>query len=249
MTGRFLAALQFFVALKLPSLVARHVDHDSGLNRAIVYFPLAGLVIGIAVALVWLGVATLLPAMPAAGIAIAAGVILTGGLHEDGLADCADGLGSEDREKILEIMRDSRSGSYGVAAIVLSLGLRWTALAAMPIAAGALALVIAHTLSRAAIALALRFSSYARREGTGSLVAAGISTEKVVVTATVALVIAALLGGLPGTAALVAGFAAAALVLLIMERRIGGYTGDVLGAMQQVAEIAAIIVLAAFWAL
>ena len=119
----------------------------------------------------------------------------------------------------------------------------------MPIAAGALALVIAHTLSRAAIALALRFSSYARREGTGSLVAAGISTEKVVVTATVALVIAALLGGLPGTAALVAGFAAAALVLLIMERRIGGYTGDVLGAMQQVAEIAAIIVLAAFWAL
>ena len=90
MTGRFLAALQFFVALKLPSLVARHVDHDSGLNRAIVYFPLAGLVIGIAVALVWLGVAALLPAMPAAGIAIAAGVILTGGLHEDGLADCAD---------------------------------------------------------------------------------------------------------------------------------------------------------------
>ncbi|MCG6859434.1 MAG: adenosylcobinamide-GDP ribazoletransferase [Salaquimonas sp.] len=247
MTGRFLAALQFFVALPMPAALVRRADHDAGLNRAVPYFPLVGLVIGICVAFLWVVAASLTPAMVAAGLAIAAGVILTGGLHEDGLADCADGLGAREREKVLEIMRDSRTGSYGAAAIVFSIGLRWAALATLLTGAGVLALVIAHAVSRAAIAIALRFSTYARREGTGSLVADGISTEQGLVAAGIALSIAILLGGVAGILAWLAGFAAAAIVLIIMERRIGGYTGDVLGAMQQLAEIAAMVTLAALW--
>lgn len=249
MTGRFLAALQFFIALPMPAALARHADHESGLDRAVTVFPLAGLAIGLAVALVWTVTGSLMPATVAAGLTVAAGMALTGALHEDGLADCADGLGARDRETILDIMRDSRTGSYGVAAIVFSVGLRWAALAAMPLSAGALALMVAHALSRATIAIALRFSTYARREGTGSLVAAGISTQESLIAAGVAFVIVVLLGGFAGVLAWLAGFAAATLVLMAMERRIGGYTGDVLGAMQQAAEIAAMIALAAMWSL
>ncbi|MEC9343085.1 MAG: adenosylcobinamide-GDP ribazoletransferase, partial [Pseudomonadota bacterium] len=245
---RLLAVLHFFTTLPFPVFIARRADHKSGLARAAHWFPVAGLVIGTAIASVWLAAASALPAWVAAGVAIGAGMALTGALHEDGLADCADGLGGGERERALEIMRDSRIGTYGVVAILLSVGLRWSVLATLPVSAGVVALIAAHAVSRAAIVIALRFSSYARTEGTGSLVAAGVTTGKGIVTLAIALAIAVSLAGLPGIAAFLAGLAASALVLLRMERRINGYTGDVLGAMQQAAEIAVLLALTALWA-
>ncbi|GIL02926.1 MAG: adenosylcobinamide-GDP ribazoletransferase [Alphaproteobacteria bacterium] len=248
--GRLLAALQFFTRLPLPAALSRHADHDAPLSRAAPVFGLAGLVIGLVVALVWLVAASLLPAGVAAGMAIGAGMLLTGALHEDGLADCADGLGApRSREAALAIMRDSRVGTFGVIALVLSVGLRWAALASLAVGAGALALIIAHALARAAITPALRFSTYVRPQGAGSLVADGISTNELATALGVALVIALVCGGLGGVVAALAGLGAALVALLAFERRIGGYTGDALGGMEQIAEIAVLVMLAGMWSL
>lgn len=248
-TGRLLAALQFFTRPAMPEFLARHADHSAGLSRAAPLFGIVGLLIGVATACVWLVAASLLPPLVAAGVAIAFGVWLTGGLHEDGFADCADGLGTNrSGDEALTIMRDSRVGTYGATALILTVGLRWAALAVLTATTGALALVISHCVARAAIALPLRFSTYVRPSGTGSLVSDGITTTELVVATAVALVIATLLGGSAGLFAAFAGFVAATVALLGFERRIGGYTGDALGGMEQTAEIVVMVALAGLWA-
>jgi len=247
---RLIAALMFFTRLPLPDALARRAAAHEGLDRAAPVVGLAGLVIGLIVALVWWIASGLFPAPVAAGIAIGAGFLLTGGLHEDGLADTADGLGAgKDRERTLEIMRDSRIGTFGAAALVFSLALRWAALASLSVGAGMLALMIAHGAARSAIALALRHSSYARKEGTGSLVAAGNSDAEFAAALGVGAAIAVILGGFTGLAAAGIGLGAAAIVLAVSHRRLSGYTGDTLGAMEQAAEIAILVALAGFWSL
>jgi adenosylcobinamide-GDP ribazoletransferase len=131
--------------------------------------------------------------------------------------------------------------------LIVSVCLRAAALASVTPLPGAAALLIAHSSARGAIAFALAFSSYARKEGTGALVAPGISASRFAVTAGVSLAIALAFGLLSGFAAGVAGFAAAGLVLWRFQRRIGGYTGDCLGAMEQAAEIGVLLVLSAAW--
>lgn len=247
--GQFLAALQFFIRLPLPDVLARRADHTAGLNHAAPLYGLVGLAIGVLPALVWLIAANFFPAPVAAGLAITTGIWLTGGLHEDGLADCADGLGgARTAEDALEIMKDSRVGAYGAMALVLSIGLRWAALATLTPVAGALALVIAHALARASLALPLRYSTYARRQGTGKLVAEGISNHECTIAMAVGFAVAFVFGGFGGLVAALAGILAATIALLGFEKRIGGYTGDALGGMEQATEIAVMAVLAALWA-
>ena len=239
-----LAALRFFTRLPLPA----RTDEDRPLARAALGFPLAGLVIGALTALVWAGAVSLLPALPAAGLAIAAGLIITGALHEDGLSDCADGLGGgSTRERALEIMRDSRIGAFGAAALIITIGLRWTALGQFGVAEGVWALLTAHTVSRTAILPALAYSSYARKEGLGSTVADGISSTQLAMTLAVTVLLAILFGGLAGLVAAILALAAAFAFLKYLEARLGGYTGDGLGAMQQFAEITAMLTLCALW--
>jgi adenosylcobinamide-GDP ribazoletransferase len=176
-------------------------------------------------------------------------MLLTGALHEDGLTDCADAFGAtRNRERALEILRDSRIGVFGAAALVFSILLRWAAIASLSLGAGVAALLIAHAVSRAAIALGPGLTQYARSEGTGALVAGGIDRLHLLLTLAVAVAIAILFGGWAGLFAALVGTLAAALMLAYAQARIGGYTGDVLGAMQQVAEIAILCVLAGQWA-
>ena len=239
-----LTALRFFTRLPLP--VAQ--DAERPLSAAAIGFPVAGLVIGALVALVWVAAVPLLPALPAAGLAIAAGLIITGALHEDGLSDCADGLGGgSTRERALEIMRDSRIGAFGAAALILTIGLRWVALGEFGLLEGVWALLTAHTVSRTAILPALAFSSYARKEGLGTTVADGISTPQLAMAIAVAMLLAILFGGLAGLIAALLALAAAFAFLKYLETRLGGYTGDGLGAMQQIAEVTAVLALCAFW--
>jgi adenosylcobinamide-GDP ribazoletransferase len=246
--GRYLAALQFFIRLPLPGFLASRADHETGLGRAVPLFGLIGLTIGLFTALVWVIAVSLFPPTIAAGLAVVAGIWLTGGLHEDGFADCADGLGgNRSGDDALQIMRDSRVGAYGAIALIFTIGLRWAALATLSATTGALALLVAHSLARAATALPLRFSTYVRPKGTGSLVADGISTNELYVTIGIGLAISLILGGFSGLVAGLAGLLAATIALLGFERRIGGYTGDALGGMEQTAEIVVMIVLAAMW--
>ncbi|WP_104492523.1 adenosylcobinamide-GDP ribazoletransferase [Paracoccus denitrificans] len=216
-------------------------------------FPLVGLAVGLIGAAV-LGLAALagLPALVAALLAVGAMILATGGLHEDGLADCADGSGGGTRERRLEIMRDSRIGSYGVLALVLTVGLRVAAIAALagdPWLAAAAVTGLAAA-SRAGMAAGLGLMPPARPDGLGH--AAGRPTRGVVLAALAlggaALLLPALCMPHPvaGWAVPVAAVATAQLWLARRAMRaLGGQTGDVLGAMQQAGETAGLVVLTA----
>ncbi|MEM7463487.1 MAG: adenosylcobinamide-GDP ribazoletransferase [Pseudomonadota bacterium] len=242
--GRLAIALGFFSRFPLPSSVFDPDLKPDRLDQSALWFPVAGLLIGIIPALIYSALSGPLPAAVAAGLAIAAGLLITGALHEDGLSDCSDGFGAaRDPDKILEIMRDSRIGTYGAASLIFSIGLRWAALASLGPSIGAVALLVAHMGARGAITTALAFSSYARSSGAASTVEQGIDLGRWVLVLAVTIGIAAIFGGWSGIMATLLGLGAAGLVLIYARRRIDGYTGDVLGAMEQIAEIVILIVI------
>lgn len=186
-------------------------------------------------------------ALVAALLAILAGIALTGAFHEDGLADTADGFGGgRDRETKLAIMRDSRHGSFGILALAFSVGLRAAALAAIgdPIHAG-LALVAVHAASRGALPMTMHLLVPARSDGLG-FTAGQPSRAVALIAALIGLAIAlAALGPVRGGVALMLAATGIALTAVLARRQIGGYTGDVLGALQQVGEIVMLLVAAA----
>lgn len=208
-------------------------------------YPLAGMATGALAALAGtLAMALGLPAGGAAAVALATGAMATGGLHEDGLSDTADGLwGGWTRERRLEIMKDSRVGSFGVLALVLVTLMRWSAVAALLQAGQAAALIPAAMLSRAAMPVLMAWLPNARANGLSNAVG---RPDWAVALAGLALGFGPALlwhGGLAlGMLALAA--LVVALLGITARARIGGQTGDILGAGQQLAE-AAILGLAA----
>lgn len=214
-------------------------------------WPLVGAVLGafgaaLASAALWLGVT---PGV-AAALVLALGAILTGGLHEDGLSDTADGLyGGWTRERRLEIMKDSRVGSYGVLALVLVTLARWSALTALLVFGGAThgfwaALVATGALSRAPMAVMMSLLPNARGEGLSH--ATGRPSQATAFVAVgLAMVIATVLTGWAALPMLGAALGMGVLLSVAALRRIGGQTGDVLGASQQLAETACLAVLSA----
>jgi adenosylcobinamide-GDP ribazoletransferase len=240
----FAAAVAFLT--RIP--VAQHHESDWRLADSAWAFPLVGAGVGAVAAFVFL-VAQLIGVgdWPAALLSVFAGLLLTGAIHEDGLADTADGLlGGHDRDAKLAIMRDSRHGTFGVLAIVLSVGLRAAALAQIGEAVHAgLALVAAHTVSRAMLPAAMYALPPARDEGLGA--AAGRPRASAAITAAAIAVAIGLasLGPLHGAFALGAAGAAVFGAAALVRREIGGYTGDVLGALQQIAETVMLLAAAA----
>ncbi|MGD9616757.1 MAG: adenosylcobinamide-GDP ribazoletransferase [Alphaproteobacteria bacterium] len=210
-------------------------------------FPLVGAGVGALCSLAFFAAGLFgLPAGPAALLAVAAGLAATGALHEDGLADTADGFGGGgSRDHKLAIMRDSTHGTFGVAALALSIGLRATAIAAIgdPVFAG-LALIAAHTMSRAMLPPAMLLLRPARADGLGA--AAGRPSRMVAVVAAMigAVIALATLGPLTGVLALLLAGGAVALAGMLARRQIGGYTGDTLGFFQQIGEIVMLLVAA-----
>lgn len=199
-------------------------------------FPLVGALASLPAAIVFWVSAERLPMGVAALLAILVGLLVTGALHEDGLADFCDGLGGRTRERRLEIMRDSRIGSYGVLALILSIGLRATALASVPDAmTGALALICFGAASRSGLPLIMRLQQPARPDGLGASVGRP-SWGPVAVSCGLGLVAIMISGaGMLGALAIAISIS---LLCWYCGRKIGGYTGDTLGASQQVAEIA-----------
>lgn len=237
------AAVVFLTRLPVPWTLP---DFDARLVRSAPWFPLVGLLVGAIGALAWWIGAALWSDAIGALLAVAATVAVTGAFHEDGLADSFDGLGgSSERERALTIMKDSRLGSYGAVALFLVLAGRVLALTALGGAAVA-ALVGGHALARCASLPLLYSLPYARRDGgTGKPFAGGISARGLAYAlAGTALVTLALWGaGAPvawlACAAVVAGFAR------WCQHRLGGITGDTLGAANQLAELAIYLALAA----
>jgi adenosylcobinamide-GDP ribazoletransferase len=231
-----------------PPIVADGTPAAGVVARCCWAFPAVGAGVGgIAAAVLLLAMLLGLHSAPAALLAIVATGFLTGALHEDGLADTADGLGGgHDRDEKLAIMRDSRHGSYGVIALILTIGLRATALAAIgePFG-GALALIAAHTASRAFLPPAMHLLRPARPDGLGAAAGRPSAANALVALAIGVVVALGTLGPVLGMAALALSGMAVAATAALAQRQIGGYTGDVLGAFQQIGEIVMLLVAAA----
>lgn len=213
-------------------------------------WPLVGVVVGgLAGGVAALALAMGVPAGPSAALALILQALLTGGLHEDGLADAADGLyGGATPERRLEIMKDSRIGSHGALALGLVTLTRWSALAAI-CAAGqpVAALVAAGAVSRTGMALVMAILPAARRSGLSH--GSGRPTAAMAGwTLAAGLAVTALATGAATVPLVLAAAAVSAVIARTAMRRIGGQTGDILGTVQQLAEAATLVVLAAAWA-
>jgi adenosylcobinamide-GDP ribazoletransferase len=208
-------------------------------------FPIAGVLVGIIGAVVYLLAHRIgLPSWPAAALSLGATMAVTGCLHEDGLADTADGFGGgQTRELKLDIMRDSRIGTYGVCALVISILLRVSALASLADTALVVAALMAsHSAARASLPVFMFFVPPARREGLSA--SAGQPPREGVIAAAVLgiLIVALCLGPVLAIAALILLVIVVALLAWLSLAQIDGQTGDVLGAVEQVSEIAILLV-------
>jgi adenosylcobinamide-GDP ribazoletransferase len=219
----------------------------TGLARAQRAFPLVGAMIGLVVGLVDLSLLKIgIPALAAAALALGASAALTGALHEDGLADVGDGFGGgRDRAAKLSIMRDSRLGTYGAMVLLVGFSAKLSALASLPAAAIIPGLVVAHALGRAAIPALAASLPFARDDGLGK--SAGRPDAATAITAAlIAIVIALLcLTAKEALLAMAVTVAGAAAMAALAWRQIGGVTGDVFGAAEQVVETAVLLLLAA----
>jgi len=238
----FFVALQFFTRMPVP----RWVGFDpQWLSQASRYFPAVGLVVGAFAALAYALASALWPPIVAVLLSTSTTIWLTGAFHEDGFADTCDGLGGGmTRERVLEIMKDSRIGAYGAIGVVLLLAIKCATLSFLTQHTAITALLAAHPLSRLAATVLIWRLDYVKAEGKAKPLAQHMSAlEFTIAVSTVALPLAAMLwsGLLPWHAAvagMVAIAAAAAWMARLFVRRIGGYTGDCLGAVQQVSEAA-----------
>ena len=233
---RLLCALQFLTRLPVPPLAD---FEDDLITQSARYFPAVGLVIGaISVSVLILAEQfghSLVPAVLAVGIS----VLLTGAFHEDGLGDTADGLGGGlDRAKRLAIMKDSRIGTYGACALVLILTLRIASINALPVMTGACALIASHAAARAIAVIAMYALPYAGEVETAKHkpVPKGVSTTSLGIALAIGL--SSLIFLPPALAAMAVMIAMLPALWLALKARnlIGGYVGDVLGAIEQCAE-------------
>jgi adenosylcobinamide-GDP ribazoletransferase len=215
------------------------------IGRAAWAFPIAGIVVGLIGALVYTSAYKLgLSAWPAAALSIVATLMATGCLHEDGLADTADGFGGGGtREQKLDIMRDSRIGTYGVCALILSILIRAAALAKLnDPSMVAMALIAAHGAARATLPAFMALVPPARDDGL-SHAAGRPEPDRAMIAGGLGIVILALfLGPLAGIAALILLAAAVVAMAWLSLRLIGGQTGDVIGALEQVGEVVIVLV-------
>ena len=232
----------FFDALSLLTRVPTRAGGDT--RRAIPWMPVVGALVGLLVVVVFRGMRLRIAPIGSATIAIAAGMLVTGALHEDGLADTADAFGARaGKERTLEILKDARLGTYGVLALIVSVLARVMAVASMGTWTALAALPSAHALGRAAATTVMTRQAPAADTGLGSAYKHGHATAL-----TPIIVAVAIAGGLLGMWGLWAiGIAAAVTwaVAAAARKRIGGYTGDILGAAEQLVEIGVLLLVAA----
>jgi adenosylcobinamide-GDP ribazoletransferase len=247
-------ALRFFSRLPMPRLPGEEDPHAApDLARLMPAVPLVGLVLGGLAGVVLIVASALWPPAIAAILCVAAAVVMTGAFHEDGLADTADSLGGWSVEQRLTIMKDSRIGTFGASALIVGLGLRVAAVAGLLVAAGAgrtaLALAAAGAISRTAALILAAHLPPARPDGAAH--AAGVPTpdgfgRACLTAAGIALLAwpAAGLGGVFVVLLAAAGLAVAAERFAV--HHVGGHTGDIAGATQQVVEIAVLLAVLMF---
>jgi adenosylcobinamide-GDP ribazoletransferase len=237
------AALSFLT--RVP--VGRTMPIDAAdVARSTILFPLVGAGIGAAAAAVAVLLHPTLPAFLAAAIAVGAAILVTGAMHLDALADTFDAAGATTRDRALEVMRDPRLGTFGVAAVVFDSLIKVGAVAVLLDRGGALAaLVAAGALSRAAGAPLAAMLPYPRAQGgPGSVLTGRVGGAAALATALLGVALAVAVAGVSGAIAAGAVAIVAVGAGLVFARWLGGATGDSLGATTEVAETVALVVLA-----
>lgn len=241
----FLCAVQFLTRIPTPELKGFQPDW---ITRAVRYYPLVGQLVGGASALVLIAAAQVWSPLVAVLLAVAVGVLVTGAFHEDGLADTADGLGGgQTAERRLEIMKDSRVGTYGVLALGLTLALKIAALADLAPLTAAAVLLAAHGLGRAAAVVVMWKTPYAVQGEAGKWkpVPEGVPGREAALACALALWPLLLLPLGAGLAGIATGGLLALALAALAKRLIGGHTGDVLGGAEQVFELGFVLACAA----
>ncbi|WP_322881596.1 adenosylcobinamide-GDP ribazoletransferase [Pandoraea sputorum] len=236
----FLTALGFFTRVPIPQCVGYSPEQ---LNAATRYFPLVGVFVGALVATLTVAMGHVWSPHLAIALGLGVSVLLTGAFHEDGLADSVDAFGGAfERERVLEIMHDSRIGTYGAVALWLALALKWQALVDIQASHGwsgfAVVLIGAHAASRSMAISLLRALDYVRPEGKAKPVAQRLSLSGLmfgVLCSAPWWVWPDWRAGVTGVVVLIALRAA---FIRYLRRRLGGYTGDTLGFAQQLGELA-----------
>ena len=239
----YLIAMQFLTIIPLP-FDTRCQKEDLG--RATACFPLVGLTIGgLLAGLYWL-VAPWLNRSLTAALLIATLAAVTGALHLDGLADVCDGLAARgNRERFLAVMKDSHVGAAGAAGLALGLLLKWQALLAVPAGITWQALLLFPLLGRFAQVLALGGARHARQDGLGATIIQGMATRHLLLALCCTVAACLLLLPVKGMIALTVVFAVTLIIKGYFQNRLGGLTGDIIGCISEIAEIAALIVFSA----
>jgi adenosylcobinamide-GDP ribazoletransferase len=243
----FFGAVRFFTRLPVPAWVGHSA---AALNRSARYFPAVGLLVGGIGALVYLAALQLWPPSVAVLLSMAATIYATGAFHEDGLADTVDGLGGGwDKLRILEIMKDSRVGSYGVIAMGLALLGKFALLSAMDATLLPFALLAGHAASRFCSTALLASMDYVREDllAKAKPLATRLTAGEMLVALAFVLVSLAFLPISKAAIGCVLAILATLWLAAKFRRWLGGYTGDCLGATQQVSEIAFYLGLLADW--
>jgi adenosylcobinamide-GDP ribazoletransferase len=245
----FLVATQFLTRLPTPAWVG---FESSWLPQSARYFPLVGVLIGAINVGIWWLFGHWLPAAVTVGLMLAASLLVTGAFHEDGFADACDGFGGgTTQDRVLAIMKDSRIGAYGAIGICVMLGLKWTTCVAIPPAVFPLMVVGAHMVSRwcaCGLIFRLRYVRIdddaksrplaQRLSGRDWILSGALGSFAIVPFAVIADLTPHIRVFLALAAAVGASAIVAVMAALYFRRRIGGYTGDCLGAVQQLAELA-----------
>lgn len=236
MLRSILIATQFLTRLPVPqSLTASEEE----LRRAAAFFPLVGVVVGGSAALLYVALRQFMPLTSCVVLVLIYLTVITNALHEDGLADAFDGFGGGwTRERSLEIMRDSRKGTYGTLALIFLILGKYSFLLSLSPAQTWRWIIVAHTASRWTILPLCVWLPYARAEGHGKLVAGQVGVREIIIGSITLLTVLLLLSWHAALATLIVMTSVTLLSGLYFSARLGGITGDCLGATNQLTEVA-----------
>lgn len=231
---RFLVALQFLTILPV-KIKSEIKDEDFG--SSLIYFPVVGLLIGLLLS-IFAFLFGFLPNLVKSILILIASIVITGGIHLDGFADTCDGFyGSRSKEKILEIMRDSHIGVMGVVGIVSLLLLKFSLLVNLPQNILCKSLIMMATFSRWSQGLVCSTSGYARQEGKAKFFIEHAERNAVIAGGLFTLALFLLMAKLKGLVIFILAFLSALLFTQYVKRKIGGMTGDTIGATSEIAEV------------
>jgi len=238
----FLQALSFLTILPLGQISP---PEEKELARSMAFFPLVGLVIGLLLAMGYYLFSLIFPKSLSIWFTLGLLALFTRGLHMDGFADTVDGLASGGkREKILEVMRDSRIGAFGVMSLIFLIGTKYLTLEQIPTKSIPYSLMLMAVMGRNAMVLVCYRSPYARLgEGLGKTFAENLRTQEMILSLASAFVIALLLVGIKGILVFFGVGLFSLAYRFFFIKRLGGVTGDILGAANEIVEILCLILL------